>query len=111
MVMIGRRQVTPINLSQKQTAKMSTTKTNWEKLAIDAVSAGHNHFASKQLGKRDKFHEKMHAAHVLGTSVQFYLCPMPTEKDMSWLAHAYPNSLIERGNDQGASYLIIEPIL
>ncbi len=26
MVMIGRRQVTPINLSQKQTAKMSTMK-------------------------------------------------------------------------------------
>ena len=65
-------------------------------------------FQQRQLGKRAMFHELMHSAFVLETSVSFYLTrPQPTEKELSWLGWTYPNSKIKNGNDQGAKYCTI----
>ena len=67
-------------------------------------------FKEQQLKKRKEFHELIHAAFVLDTSVNFYLTrPQPTEEDLSWLSWTYPNSIIKTGNDQGSSYCTITP--
>lgn len=64
-----------------------------------------------QLGKKKEFHELIHAAFLLDASVSFYLSrPQPTEKELSWLAYAYPNSMVENGTDQGAKYCTITPL-
>lgn len=71
-----------------------------------------NYFSEFVLERKKKFHEMIHAAFILDTSVCFYLSrPKPTEKELSWLSCAYPNSLIDQGNDQGANYLTITPRL
>lgn len=64
----------------------------------------------QQLKKRGEFHEIIHAAFVLNTSVSFYLTrPQPTKRELSWLSWTYPNSKIEYGSDQGATYCTITP--
>lgn len=66
-------------------------------------------FKAQMLKKREQFHEKIHAAFVLNTSVNFW--GNPKDEDISWLASAYPNSTINQGIDQGASYYTITPKL
>lgn len=69
-------------------------------------------FKINQLKKRKEFHELIHAAFILETSVSFYFKrPPPTADNLSWLAGAYPHSLIENGNDQGRNYTTITPML
>ncbi len=69
-----------------------------------------DHFKKQQLEEKTQFHELMHAAFLLDGSVSFYLTrPQPTEKQLSWLRSTYPNSVIETGKDQGASYCTITP--
>lgn len=71
-----------------------------------------DYFKEKQLEKRTKFHELIHAAFILGTSVSFYLTrPKPTESDLQWLGWTYPNSKVETGYDQGAKFTTITPKL
>jgi hypothetical protein len=67
-------------------------------------------FKEERLKKRTQFHELIHSAFILETSVTFYLTrPQPTDKELSWMAWTYPNSIIEKGNDQGAFYCTITP--
>lgn len=68
-------------------------------------------FQQERLKKRTEFHELIHAAFILETSVSFYLTkPQPTKEELSWLAWTYPNSTIKKGNDQGATYCTITPM-
>ena len=72
----------------------------------------HRDFKQRQLAKREKFHELIHSAFILDTSVTFYLTiPQPTEKELVWLKLNYPDSKIETGNDQGAKFTTITPKL
>lgn len=66
-------------------------------------------FEKQMLKKRTQFHEQVHAAFVLETSLNNF--GNISEDQMSWLGSAYPNSEIELGNDQGANYYSIKPIL
>ncbi len=67
-------------------------------------------FKQDRLKARTKFHELIHAAFILETSVLFYLTrPKPTEQELSWVVEAYPNSIIKTGSDQGAPYCDITP--
>ncbi len=67
-------------------------------------------FQRRQIKKRTEFHELIHAAFVLETSVSFYLNrPQPTEEELSWLSCAYPKSKIKHGMDQGAAFCYITP--
>lgn len=74
------------------------------------MNLGKSHFQLEQEKKKTQFHELIHAAFVLNSSVTFFLSqPQPTEKELSWLASTYPNSTIEKGKDQGAEYCTIIP--
>ena len=64
-------------------------------------------FKESMIEKRGKFSERVHAAFVLNTSLNHW--GEISENDMSWLRRAYPNSIIEKGKDQGASYTTITP--
>lgn len=66
-----------------------------------------SHFQKEMIEKRNKFFERCHAAFVLNTSVNHW-GTIP-ERDLSWLRSAYPGSIIETGNDQGANYTTITP--
>lgn len=63
----------------------------------------------EQQDARGKFIERIKAAFVLKTYVMFYLEPMPSKEELQWLSLVYPNSEIKQGNDQGASWMSIEP--
>ncbi len=84
---------------------------NWVDGVITlAVEKSKEEFQKKQLNKKRDFCEIIHAAFILDTSVTFFLTrPQPTERELSWIAHTYPNSLINQGNDQGANYCTITP--
>lgn len=67
-------------------------------------------FQQEQIKKKEQFHELIHSAFILGTSVSFYLSrPQPTDQELSWLGYTYPSSKIDTGTDQGAKYCTITP--
>ncbi len=86
-------------------------ETNWvDDVINNAVTQEKIQFQIQQLEKRNKFHEIIHAAFVLGESATFFLTrPQPTKENLSWLASAYPRSEIRTGCDQGANYCTITP--
>jgi len=64
-------------------------------------------FQKQQLKKRTEFHERVHAAFVLSTSLSEF--GKLNDDQLSWLGSTYPNSEIKMGTDQGASYYTVLP--
>lgn len=66
-----------------------------------------DYFQKQQLEKRSQFHERVHAAFILETSLNHW--GNLTDEQNDWLAFAYPGTEIETGEDQGLSYTTITP--
>lgn len=66
-----------------------------------------NFFETEMNNKRKQFHERVHAAYILTTSLNYWGKMSDSEND--WLAWTYPNSELQIGNDQGANYTTITP--
>ena len=75
----------------------------------DGVDLVRLQLQAEQESARSKFVERIKAAYVLKTYVMFYLEPRPSTKELQWLSLVYPNSKIDQGSDQGASWMSIEP--
>jgi hypothetical protein len=67
----------------------------------------HQQFKTQMLRKREEFHERVHAAFVLNTSLNVW--GSLTEHQRDWLAGTYPNTDIKTGSDQGAHYTTVTP--
>ncbi len=64
-------------------------------------------FEERMIFKRTQFHEKVHAAFILDTSLNMW--QKPSEANLLWLLSAYPKSEVKTGIDQGGRYYTITP--